>query len=108
MKITTTQIALISLGTLSAVLLFGWVLPDFAYINRLSKDEAKALANDFKLLYEKNSLHTKDSSAPKLTEAELTRWAEIKLKLIKAGYNMNVSESNGQLGLGLEYPKYAQ
>jgi len=102
------QIGLTIGSALAAIFFFGWVVPDFAYTRRLSKEKADALVQEFKKLYAKNWAHNIDSSLPKLTTEESARWDEIKLKLIKAGYKMEINSSGDQVITSLEYPKYAQ
>ncbi len=111
MNLTKEQIAITALSVLSGVLLLGWVLPDYAYTRRLSKDKADALLDEYKKLYLKNYLGIKadPNKYPVLSKEEQNRWNEIELALIKAGYRMGVgvNEENGTVYGSLGYPKYA-
>ena len=106
----TQKIALIATSALAAVLFLGWVVPDYAYTRRLSREKAGELVEEFKKLYFRNWATLKDSSLPKLTEEEMKRWNAIKLKLVQAGYQMEVdiNESTGTINSSLANPKYAQ
>lgn len=104
------MIATIGLSALSLILIVGWVIPDFPYVRRLSKEKATKLLDEFKMLYFKNWQNVKNSSMPKLTSEEVMRWDEILLKLIKAGYSAKVvvNEAEGIVDSSMSYPVYAQ
>lgn len=106
------NIALISVSVLSAIFLFGWVVPNYPYTRRLSPDKAKELLEDYKKLYLKNWLGIKENpnKFPILNKEEQDRWNEIKLKLTMAGYTMDVSvnDSTKEVESSLGYPKYAR
>ena len=106
----TLQIGLTIGSALAAVFFFGWVVPDYPYTRRLSKEKADALLQEFKKLYLKNWMNLKDNSLPKLTTEENARWEEIKRKLIMAGYDMkiDINKETAQVESSLGYPKYAQ
>lgn len=94
--------------TLAAIFLIGWVLPSVPYINRISKEKANSLLDEFEILYLKNWNHVNNNSNPALTSDESKRWTEIKSRLIKAGYNLciNINESTSSVESTMDYPSY--
>lgn len=105
------NIALVSVSILSAIFFFGWVVPDFPYTRRLTSDKAKQLLEEYKKLYLINwtGIKLNPNKWPILNKEQQDRFNEIKLKLTKAGYiiDVSVNESNGIVDSNLGYPKYA-
>ena len=99
------------LSVFSAVLFFGWVIPDVPYIRRMKAEEATALFNEYKKLYIQNwsFLWIPKTDKKKLTPAEAARMEDLRFQLILAGYSpeININLSTGDIWAGLNYPKYA-
>lgn len=108
-NILTNKYVTISALALSAIFLFGWVLPEIPYTRRLTKEQADKLKEEFKTLYLKNWMHIEDDSLPALSKTESERWSFIKNKLQLAGYilKVNVNTNSGDMDTSMSIPDYA-
>lgn len=107
---TKERIITIGLGSLAAIFLVGWVIPDYPYTRRISVKKAEELKDEYKKLYFKNYLSVKDNSLPKLTKQESDKMLDIMKKLMTAGYRLDISvdDATKDIMSSLVYPKYAQ
>ncbi len=105
-KPSNTTIAIASLSVISAVLLFGWVLPEYPYTRRLSPSQAESLLEEYnKLMLSLTISLSKDPDfKPVYTDAQ--RMIDIRTKLTRAGYTFTSIPYDTTLRSAIQYPSY--
>lgn len=97
------------LSVFSAILLFGWVIPDVPYIRRIKADEADKLFDEYKKLYIENwySRWVKNIKQ-NLNAGQIARMDYLQKQLILGGYmpEININISTGEINASLHYPEY--
>lgn len=93
------NIAIASLGLLSAILVLGWVLPKVPYSRRMSAKKAEDLWKEYLNIVQKDVIGLNDS----------IRKDEISRKLASAGYTIVEDRGEGnKVVRPLLYPSYSK